>query len=235
MDERMICLHQAVHNRLEYTKISIEAIAKHTHWLYYQWIVSDIASDQETADWLVSAHLTYGFELVRYEHNIGQWAACERAWASSDAPLLSHIQNDIIVPHGWLSALRDVHVTLHPLLVGAWHWDATPLPNPDVQHLSGVGLVKTSHIAGTCFILSRADWKRFGKIDIGHMIFGFTRWQAKATKAGAVIGYAFPMVQIIHMDQSGYSHSLRETKYKEYTDRIFKLRHNKARPPGVYP
>ncbi|MCK4624309.1 MAG: hypothetical protein KAV00_03290 [Phycisphaerae bacterium] len=230
-----ICLHQAVHNRLEYTKISIDSIVQRTHYHDFEWIVSDISSDAETQTWLHDVRDLYGFELVRYEQNIGQWAACEKAWAGSDAFLLSHIQNDIIVPHGWLCALDEVHETIHPFLVGAWHWDATAMGNPDVQDLSGMGLVKTSHIAGTCFILSRSDWKRFGKIDVGHMIYGFTRWQALASKAGAVIGYAFPMVQILHMDQSGYSHSLRETTYKEYTDRIFMLRHGKARPPGVYP
>lgn len=230
-----ICLHQAVHNRLEYSVISVAAIANRTHYPHFDWVVSDIASDPATGDWLISVKDLYGFKLVRYEQNIGQWAACEKAWAQSDAPLLSHIQNDIIVPHGWLSALLEVHETIHPFLVGAWHWDATAMKNPDVQDISGIGLVKTSHIAGTCFILSRSDWKKFGKIDVGHMIYGFTRWQAEASKKGAVIGYAFPMVQIIHMDQSGYSHSLRETTYKEYTDRIFQLRHGKARPPGVYP
>jgi len=230
-----ICLHQAVHNRYEYTRISIDAIATRTHYPRFEWIVSDIASDPETREWLEDIHDLYGFHLVRCEENIGQWAACEKAWAGSDAPLLSHIQNDIIVPHGWLYALHEVYEIIHPFLVGAWHWDATAMGNPDVQALSGVGLVKASHIAGTSFLLSRIDWKRFGKIDIGHMIYGFTRWQAQASLSGALIGYAFPMVQIIHMDQSGYSHSLRETTYKEYTDHIFELRHGKPRPPGVYP
>ena len=230
-----IHLHQAVHGRLEYTLLSIESVATHTHYPNVQWTVSDIANHPAISDHLQRLHKAYGFELNVYKENLGQWHACEKAWKTSPCPLLTHLQNDILVPHGWLYALQEAKEIFRSFLVGAWHFPVSDLRPPDEQLPQGLGLYHTTHLPGTCFLLARHDWQQFAPIYRGHKIYGFTEFQARANKNGAKIAYAYPPIKIIHMDQGDYAHSLRETQYKTYTDEIFQLRHSKPRPPGIYP
>lgn len=235
MTKPRILLHQAVHNRPEYTEISIRSIANRTLYPNLEWVVSNIACDPPTTKLLVTLADEFGFTLVRYTTNVGQWLACQAAWDAHDAPLLSHIQNDIIVPWAWLHSLYEVYQAFSPWLIGAFHFGVNQFPPTDEQHPNGIGISYVTHIAGTAFLMHRDDWKKYGRVPTGHPIFGFTQYQSKAAKQGAKIGYAYPPVKITHMDENGYPHSLRETTYKDETDRVFFLRHGKVRKPGQWP
>lgn len=230
-----IVLHQAVHNRPEYTRLSIQSVGDRTLYPNFTWIVSAIACDQQTTTLLSELQEFYPYQLRTFTHNVGQWKACEAAWHGAPAPLLSHIQNDILVPYGWLSSLQAVYAAFHPLLAAATPRSYTDHPPPDFITPSGLGLLPTSRIAGTCFLLSRQDWLKHQPIHINHPIFGFGHFQERAKADDKPIGFAWPLVKIIHMDRHDYPHSLRETTYKRYTDRIYQLRHNQPRPPGKYP
>lgn len=235
MTHPKICLHQTVHNRPEYTEISIVSIAERTLYPNFEWTVSNIASDAPTADLLDKLSDRYGFTLVHHINNIGQWAASQKAWETSDAPLLSKIDNDIIVPVGWLTALELAYRTFHPFLIGAYHFGINHFPKLDSLLPNGLGIAYINHIGGTSFLMSRTDWIIQGKIKTDHPIFGFTAYQAQAASRGAKIGYAYPPVKIIHMDEGEYPYSLRETTYKAETDRVYFLRHGKHRKGKEWP
>lgn len=235
MNYPKILLHQAVHNRPEYTEISIRSIANRTKYPNLHWIVSNIACDHPTTDLLRSLSKEFGFTLVHHTANVGQWLACQTAWHASNAPLLSHAQNDIIVPMAWLLSLYESYQAFNPFLVGAYHFGVHSFPPLSESHPNGLGIAYVTHIAGTCFLMHRDDWIKYGRINTDHPIFGFTRYQAQAAKRGAKIGYAHPPVKIFHMDENDYPFSLRETTYKAETDRVFLLRHGKPRKPGQWP
>jgi hypothetical protein len=230
-----IVLHQAVHNRPEYTKRSIISIGTRTCYPELEWRVSAIACNEETLILLHDLQRTTAFHLQVYPENVGQWKACEDAWRASGAPFLSHIQNDILVPHGWLSALMDVWNHYKTALVAAWHYPLSAVPAPTILSSDGIGLIQGFHIPGTAFILSREIWKKYDSLDIGHAIYGFDPFEARIKKAGLLVGHAYPPVKIYHMDAVDYPFSLRETTYKEYTDAVYYLRHRQKRPPGKYP
>lgn len=230
-----LILHQAVHNRPEYTEISIRTIGDRTHYPNLHWVVSDIASDTATRNVLSTLSRQYGFTILHHKTNVGQWAACQSAWAQSHAPLLSHIQNDIIVPTGWILSLYEAYQAFSPFLIAAFHFAVQCFPPTNQQHPNGIGIAYVTHIAGTAFLMHRDDWQTHGRIRTDHPIFGFTQYQAQAAKKGAKIGYAYPPVKIIHMDEIDYPFSLRETTYKAETDRVFMLRHGKPRKPGQWP
>jgi hypothetical protein len=230
-----VLLHQAVHNRPEYTDISIRSIGERSRYPNLQWVVSDIASDTPTRKLLSELSRQYGFQIMHHKTNVGQWAACQAAWSHSTAPLLSHIQNDIIVPFAWLLSLYQVYQAFSPFLVAAFHFGVQRFPPTDKQAPNGIGIAYVTHIAGTAFLMHRDHWQTYGRIETGHPIFGFTAYQAKAAKLGAKIGYAYPPVKIIHMDENDYPFSLRETTYKAETDRVFMLRHGKPRTGNQWP
>lgn len=230
-----IVLHQAVYDRPEYTEISIRSIANHTRYPNFQWIVSNVGCHQPTTKLLQSLRKEFGFNLLHHGANIGQWAACQAAWDMSSAPLLSHIQNDIIVPMAWLLSLYEGYQAFSPFLIGAYHFGVNSFPPLSESQPNGLGIAYVGHIAGTAFLMHRDHWIKYGRIDITHPIFGFTKYQAQAAKRGAKIGYAHPPVKIFHMDENDYPFSLRETTYKAETDRVFMLRHGKPRKPGQWP
>jgi len=235
MDYPKLVLHQAVHNRPEYTELSIRSIGQRTLWPNFDWVVSAIACDPQTTGVLDDLRREFGFSLQTYTQNVGQWAACQKAWDMTTAPLLSHIQNDILVPWAWVHGLFEGFEAFKPFLIGAFHFGIHEFPKRDEEHPNGIGICYVSHIAGTAFLLHRDDWYTYGRIATGHPIYGFTQYQAQAAKRGAKIGYMYPPVKITHMDENGYPFSLRETTYKEETDRIFMLRHGKARQPNQWP
>lgn len=230
-----VILHQAVYNRPIYAEISIRSIGQRTLYPNLEWVVSNIACDRETTKLLRDLSNEFGFTIVYHKENVGQWKACQKAWDASNAPVLSHIQNDIIVPWGWVHGLYEVYQAFSPFLVGAFHFGIHEFPKRDEEAPNGIGICYVSHIAGTAFLMHRDDWIRYGRIREDHPIYGFTQYQAEAAKLGAKIGYAYPPVKITHMDEAGYPYSLRETTYKEETDRIFMLRHGKPRKPGQWP
>lgn len=230
-----VLLHQAIHNRPEYTEISIRSIGHRTKYPAFDWVVSDIASDTPTRKLLSTLSREYGFTILHHKTNVGQWAACQSAWSQSHAPLLSHIQNDIIVPMAWLLSLYEAYQAFSPFLIGAYHFAVNSFPPVSISHPNGLGIAYVGHIAGTAFLMHRDDWTRYGRIATDHPIFGFTRYQAHATNQGAKIGYAHPPVKIFHMDENDYPFSLRETTYKAETDRVFMLRHGKPRKAGQWP
>lgn len=235
MNYPKVVLHQAVYNRPEYTELSIRTIGSRTLYPNLEWVVSNIGSDDPTKQLLVALRKEFGFNLLHHSQNIGQWAACQQAWDMSSAPLLSHIQNDILVPWGWVHGLFEVYQAFKPFLIGAFHFGIHEFPGRDEEHPNGIGICYVSHIAGTAFLMHRDDWIKYGRIRQDHPIYGFTQYQAAAKKRGAKIGYAYPPVKITHMDENGYPFSLRETTYKDETDRIFFLRHGKQRLPNQWP
>lgn len=235
MNYPKIVLHQTVYNRPIYTDTSIRSIAHRTHYPNFEWIVSNVGSDQETTQLLRALSKEFGFTLLYHTSNIGQWAATQAAWDASTAPLLSKIDNDIIVPMAWLLSLYESYQAFKPFLVGAYHFEVPSFPPLSENHPNGLGIAYVSHIGGTSFLMHRDDWIKYGRVATDHPIFGFTQYQAQAAKRGAKIGYAWPPVKIIHMDETGYPFSLRETTYKDETDRVFMLRHGKPRKPGQWP
>jgi len=230
-----ILLHQAVHNRPEYTELSIASIAQRTHYPNWTWIVTAIACDPPTTQLLNTLKADYGFTLITHRENKGQWPPCDFAFQNARTDLVSHIQNDIIVPHGWLSQLEDCLFACKASVVAACPLAEQHLPPPKCNTANGLGIHITSHIAGTAFLMPETFYLKHRPIYSGHLIFGFTTWIKQRIAQGAVVGYAAPKIPLIHMDADHYAFSLRETKYKAYTDMLYNARHRTDRPKGVWP
>lgn len=235
MSKPSITLHQAVHNRAEYTELSITSIGERTHYPHWNWIVTAIACDPYTLGLLNALNRDYNFTLIKHTENKGQWPPCDFAFSHANTDLLSHIQNDILVPHGWLSQLQETLFACKASVVAACPLSEQHLPPPKCNTANGLGLYMTTHIAGTAFLMPRSFYLKHRPIYSGHLIFGFTTWIKKRIAEGAVVGYAAPKIPLIHMDADHYSFSLRETTYKSYTDMVYKARHRKDRPKGEWP
>jgi len=118
----MIDLLYITKNRLEFTKASFAALAANTDWTLISkfWVYDDGSVDdtRRCMDELYSElHVRYGVRVHQVYTQMGSPAAIMREFAlhSDVSPLFAKIDNDVIVPPGWLNACCDVMIT-HPEL-----------------------------------------------------------------------------------------------------------------------
>ncbi len=129
-------------NRLEITKSSFSALARHTDWpSIARLVIYDDRSIDGTAEWLQEegAKLpvpAFDFRPVRFR---APAATMNDYLATSEADLFAKIDNDIAVPQGWLEAMLSVME-----------------PNPEIELL---GMV---HATQPLAVLNHRPRKRLG-------------------------------------------------------------------------
>jgi glycosyltransferase involved in cell wall biosynthesis len=175
----MIDILFLAHNRIEFTKASLETLCKNTDWSEVRrLIVSDDNSIDGTREYLKEFSYPCDTELV-----VGKFGGpvavmnrylCERE-GENDGRIFAKIDNDVMVPPGWLNeCLRTMskHPELGLLGIEAF----TPLGTPPAgdardyepaRHIGGIGLMRAG-----CFVtLPRANGR-----------LGFTAWQERSRR-----------------------------------------------------
>lgn len=101
-------------NRLEYTTQCVSRVRNATDYPNYEHIVINQASTDGTQEWLdwITRMENGWFSRVRpihNERNSGDWGGMRDAVNHvGDAEYIVQLDNDILVPQGWLTALVDV-------------------------------------------------------------------------------------------------------------------------------
>lgn len=92
---------------LEYTKLLVPSLLKNTR-PPFELIFLDIGSLDGTAEYLAgvaTVHSLIRVEIVRTPTDLGIKEACQAALASVKGEFLVLLNNDTVVPHGWLNQL----------------------------------------------------------------------------------------------------------------------------------
>jgi GT2 family glycosyltransferase/glycosyltransferase involved in cell wall biosynthesis len=93
-------------NNRELTELCLDSIGSFTVHPNYEVVVVDNASEDGTAEWLkdeVAARP--GHRVILNATNRGFAAACNQAFADSNADILCFLNNDTVVTTGWLAAM----------------------------------------------------------------------------------------------------------------------------------
>ncbi len=103
------------YNNLDYTRLCLESIYKKTVYPNYEVIVVDNASIDGTVEFLKTFGATHpNFAPIFNERNEGFASANNRGIAAATGEYMVFLNNDTIVPRGWLSGLinhlRDAQV-----------------------------------------------------------------------------------------------------------------------------
>lgn len=179
----MIDVLYLCHGRLEFTKASLLNLYERTDWL----LVNDLLiyndatpeNNHQTARWLQSFIDEHPIDakVVYRATNLGSPVAVMNHYLNrSSAPLFAKIDNDIIVPSGWLEALAQVMDDNPEIdLLGAEPGmsGVTPLADPNSTPI--YGCIECSHIGGVGLMRRRA-FERYG-YPTANGRFGFTEWQ----------------------------------------------------------
>jgi cellulose synthase/poly-beta-1,6-N-acetylglucosamine synthase-like glycosyltransferase len=185
-------------NRLEFTVFSWQMLVDNTDWSRVsKLIVYDDTSQDGTADFLrkqVKRDPPVVAEFRQAELRSPP-AIMNRYVASADADWFAKIDNDIVVPPGWLEAMLEVvegNPTVELLGMEAGRglpvtpdWDGV-YRFEDGSHMGGVGLLKV------------AAFVRRTQMKEGDGRFGFTEWQHEYRP---VRGWINPDLPVVSLDR----------------------------------
>lgn len=185
-------------NRLEFTKWSWAMMMKNTDWARVsKLVVHDDGSVDGTAEWLAEkvkdapVETTFTIDALRSPP-----AVMNRYVAHSEAEWFAKIDNDIILPPGWLEAMQGViernpEVDILGMEAGRGNsrhadWDGIYRFEPG-SHMGGVGLVRVEALAQR----TRMAENR-GR-------YGWTEWQQEY--AQVVRGWVNPDMPVVSLDR----------------------------------
>jgi GT2 family glycosyltransferase/glycosyltransferase involved in cell wall biosynthesis len=93
-------------NNLDYTKLCLESICKHTSYPNYEIIIVDNGSDQDTIAYLKHFQSNHGkTSLVLNQNNEGFSKANNQGFRKSKGEYILFLNNDTIVTPGWMDRL----------------------------------------------------------------------------------------------------------------------------------
>lgn len=190
----MIDILYLTHNRLEFTKASLQALIDNTDWsAVNRLVICDDHSQDGTRDYLRAA--TYP---VRTDLLLGHWGhpvlVMKEFLKNTQVPMFAKVDNDTMLPPGWLPECLNVmekHDELDLLGIEPFR--------PIVAGKSQRSYDAARHIGGIGLMRARA-FKYSQPIAYGsHQ--GFTSWQGERSDQGLLVpGWLNPALPVFLLD-----------------------------------
>jgi len=230
------------YNRLEYTKLSLKALLENTEYPFELHIV-DNGSTDGTQEWLEQQRDLFP-EVIRSltlnNENRGLAAPTNEFWDRTGTDLIGKVDNDTLVPKGWLSKLVEAHLNSDRLgVIGGFHFQpedfVESLCLDRLLNVDSVGILRDRHIGGCCYIMKRKVQQVIGhiKVDPQRKIMGWTEFQHAIDNAGYLNGYYYPLMYVDHMDDPRSEHHLSNATYLKYTRHVWRDRKIDVQDPSI--
>jgi len=124
-------------------------------------------------------------------------------WENSDAVYLAKVDDDCLVPNGWIEQLRKAHCDVPSLgVVACWHF-----PEEDVdlnlatkkikRYSGGHQIMRNCWVGGSGYLMKRECYSKLGSLK-GKQTF--TGYCIQLAKRGYIIGWYYPFIYQEHLD-----------------------------------
>jgi glycosyltransferase involved in cell wall biosynthesis len=229
-----VCLVLVTHNRLGYTKKTIDRLLEDPseEFELYIW---DNASTDGTRDYLRDELKDPRIvETVLSDENVGPLGAMNYAWSKTKADLVGKLDNDCLLTPGWTRILAKAHEDIENLgAIACWHY---PLDEFDekaarkvgkIQSFGNYQVLRSPFVCGTGFLMKRKTFEQYGPWMAGPNV-GTTYYYKKMAIGGWINGWYFPFVLQEHMDDPKSSHCILtdDESIQKMHDVTFVLRKN---------
>lgn len=124
-------------------------------------------------------------------------------WRNADAALLGKVDDDCLVPEGWIETLRGAHGCARELgVVSAWPFraeddDAGRARRKSIALASGQQIMRNAWTGGSGYIMKRACVEANGPLGADE---SFSQWCIRLALRGWINGWAYPFLYMEHMD-----------------------------------
>jgi len=191
------------YNRPDYTRRTLprllETCDEHTRvWLWHN------GNDQETLE--IVRQLSTHPRVARFHHspeNRKLNDATNWMWENSDGDLLGKVDDDCLMPPGWVERLRDAHRAVACLgVVGCWHFvpeDVVPeLVARKLRRFAGGHEVMVNcWVGGSGYLLKRECVRQQGLLSPGS---NFSAYCVALAARGWINGWYHPFIYQQHLD-----------------------------------
>jgi len=161
--QAMVALHEKVsivvvtYHNLALTVQCINSLLRNTTWPHYELVVVDNGSDDGTRDYLERLHQHVPWvKIILNDENRGFAAANNQGLRQADGDILVLLNNDTVVPKGWLDPLvghlRDPAIGLvGPVTNAVGNEAKVPVSYTDMARMQRFADEYTAAHAGQCF------------------------------------------------------------------------------------
>lgn len=229
---KRVALLMLTWDRLEYTKMSLESLFENTLYPYDLWIIDNKNDKDDTREYLIDLkkrepRIT---KLILNDTNEGLSKPTNRFWRETTTEMVGKIDNDTLVPRGWLTKLVEALDKVPQLMmVSGIHFEnwKSVYGNHTVpcKIINGIKLHFPTHTGGCCYIFRRDAINKMGYLGEGYgRLYGWTRWQWNLKKRGMELAYHNDIRVEILGGKRGLYHSPKSLdntpKYQEYNEEI---------------
>jgi glycosyltransferase involved in cell wall biosynthesis len=130
-------------------------------------------------------------------------------WENAKGDYLSKVDDDCLMPSGWLDTLRTVHQDVPQLgVISCWHFPpedfAPEIAYRKIQELpGGHRIMRNCWVGGSGYMMKRTLMKDLGPL---RRTESFTDWCNRAASRGHINGWYFPFLYMDHMDDPRSEH-----------------------------
>jgi hypothetical protein len=198
------------HNRPDYTAMSLRQLLGTCESGMRVWVWHN-GDDADTRRVIAtfSGHPRLGRVLLS-EENRRLREPTNWFWQNAEAPFLSKVDDDCLLPAGWANTLTAAHRGCEQLgVLGCWRFyeqDFIPkLALPKIRDLpDGHRMMLNCWVQGSGYVMKRSVIAQLGLLRATE---SFTDYCVRAAAAGWINGWYFPFIHEEHMDdpRSAYS------------------------------
>jgi 2-polyprenyl-3-methyl-5-hydroxy-6-metoxy-1,4-benzoquinol methylase len=221
-------LLMVTYNRLEYTKLALEAMLA-IDYPDLRIVIWDNASTDGTVAYLQQRLAAEDHaRLIASPANRGIVFPMNAVWLSDHgAELVAKIDNDTWVPPDLLRRLAECHRRSRQFgVLSGFHFRAEGEALADdsrVSEIDGVRILAQPYVGGCAVVVRREVLDRLGPIPCRNdaqqgpfMDSGWTFYQQRMTDVGLINGYPWPPIHVDHMEDTRSPRCIRSQEHQEY-------------------
>jgi len=200
------------YNRPEYTRLSLERLLETCDENTRLWIWHN---GQHTPTLDVVRSMSDHPRVYRFHHSAENKALTTPTnwlWSQAKGDLLGKVDDDCLMPYGWVEKVREAHDKVDDLGVcGCWRFpeeDSRPeLANKKITtiHESGIQMLANCWVSGSGYLMKRRCVESLGLLNEQ---LSFPQFCIRLSKTGWKVGWYYPYLFQEHMDDPRSEHSL---------------------------